>query len=174
MSLSSLNATRNFRFMIALFFTLIAGGLYGQLYVPGIVGKNFIAMTVPNADSTSLWYENVFGLKLLKEIKTADGSAYGRIEGNEFLMVEILELKDSRDISDCNLRKQQAHLLQGFFKVGLFVSDVEKAEQYFRSKGIAIRHPLFHDSQTSTSAFILEDPNGNMLQFIQGKNRREN
>ena len=159
--------------MIALSVAMIACDLYAQTFVPGIVGKNFIAMTVSNADSTSLWYENVFGLKLLKEIKTADGSAYCRIEGNEFLMVEILQLKDSRKIIDCNLKKEQAHLLRGFFKVGLFVRDVEKAEQYFRGKGIAIRHPLFHDKETATSAFILEDPSGNMLQFIEDRNSRQ-
>lgn len=73
--------------IIAVSLAMIASDLYAQTFVPGIVGKNFIAMTVSNADSTSLWYESVFGLKLLKEIKTADGSAYGRIEGNEFLMV---------------------------------------------------------------------------------------
>jgi hypothetical protein len=69
-------------------------------------------------------------------------------------------LKDSRKIIDCNLKKEQAHLLRGFFKVGLFVRDVEKAEQYFRGKGIAIRHPLFHDNETATSAFIWRIPTG--------------
>ncbi|HEX6891847.1 MAG TPA: VOC family protein, partial [Chryseolinea sp.] len=136
MSLSPLKATGNIKLMIALFFTLTVGSLNAQTYVPGLVGKNFLAITVSNADSTSLWYEKVFGLKLLKEMKAADGSAHVRIEGNEFLVVEILQLKESRDIIDCNLKKEQAHLLQGFFKVGFFVSDVEKAEQYFRSKGI--------------------------------------
>jgi len=64
-------------------------------------------------------------------------------------------------------------MLRGFFKVGLFVKDVEKAEQYFKSKSIAIRHPLFHDKETATSAFILEDPNGNMLQFIEDQDSRQ-
>ena len=159
--------------MTAISFVLLASNLYAQTHVPGIVGKNFIAMTVSDNDSTSLWYENVFGVRLLKEIKPADGLVHIRIEGNEFLMVEILEMKESRNIVDCNLKQEQAHLLQGFFKAGLFVRDAAKAEQYFKSKGIAIRHPLFHDKETATSSFILEDPNGNMLQFIEDKNSRQ-
>ncbi|HMG93797.1 MAG TPA: VOC family protein [Chryseolinea sp.] len=170
---SPLKKTNSIKLITAVFFALLAGNLCAQTHVPGVVGKNFLAMTVSDADSTSQWYQNMFGVKLLKEIKPADGSVHIRIEGNEFLMVEILEMKESRNIVDCNLKQEQAHLLQGFFKAGLFVRDAEKVEQYFKSKGIAIPHPLFHDKETATSSFILEDPNGNMLQFIEDENSRQ-
>ena len=62
--------------------------------------------------------------------------------------------------------------LQGFFKTGVFVSDIHKAEEYFKTKGIAIRHPVFQDKETATSSFILEDPNGNLLQFMQQENAK--
>ena len=137
-----------------------------------MIGKTFFALNVSNADSTSRWYEEVFGLKLLKEIKTVDGSAHIRIEGDEFLMVEILQSRDSRTLSDCNLRQEQSHLMRGFFKTGFFVSDIHRAEEYFKTKGIAIRHPVFQDKETATSSFILEDPNGNLLQFLQQETAR--
>ena len=129
--------------VFVIIFLLHTAGLRAQSQGPGMIGKTFFALNVSNADSTSRWYEGVFGLKLLKEIKTADGSAYVRIEGNEFLMVEILQSRDSRTLNDCNLRQEQSHLMRGFFKTGFFVSDIHRAEEYFKTKGIAIRHPVF-------------------------------
>ena len=167
----SVKRTRK-RGVFVIVFPLLAAGLRAQTAGPGMIGKTFFAVNVSNADSTSRWYEEAFGLKLLKEIKTADGSAHVRIEGNDFLMVEILQAKDSRSLDECNLQRQQSHLLRGYFKVGIFVSDVRKAEEYFKIKGIAIRHPVFQDKETSTSSFILEDPNGNMLQFLQQENAK--
>ena len=151
---------------------LLTGGLRAQPQGPGIIGKTFFALNVSNADSTSRWYEEVFGQKLLKEIKTVDGSAHIRIEGNEFLMVEILQLNDSRSLYDCSLPREQSHRMRGFFKTGVFVSDIHNAEEYFKTKGIAIRHPVFQDKETATSLFILEDPNGNLLQFLQQVNAK--
>ena len=156
--------------IFAMHFTLLACNLYSQSIGPDIIGKSFIALNAPDADSTARWYEEMFGLKLLKEIKTADGSAHIRIEGNEFLMVEIIQVKGSKAITDCQLKQDESHLLNGIFKAGVFVRDAKKAEDYFKSKGVAIRHSIFSDKETATTSFILGDPNGNMLQFIQENN----
>jgi len=151
-------------------FILLAGNIYSQGDRPELIGKSFIALNASNADSTARWYEEMFGVKLLKEIKVDDGSAHIRIEGNQFLMVEIIQAKGSRTISDCQLHKDQSHLLSGYFKAGMFVRDIEKAEKYFQSKGVSIPHSMFSDKETAIKSFIVEDPNGNLLQFIQETN----
>lgn len=134
---------------------------------PGLIGKTFIALNVSNADSTAAWYEDMFGVKLLKEIKIPDGYGHIRIEGNEHLMVEILRAKDSWSLAQCNLDKENAHLLRGYFKTGFFVEDIRKAREYFKVKSGKVVHDIFRDEETATLSFIIEDPNGNMLQFIQ-------
>jgi catechol-2,3-dioxygenase len=161
------------KWIIAIHLILLFNNLYSQSGGPGIIGNSFIAMNVSDADSAAKWYEEMFGLKLLKEIKTSDGSAHIRIEGNSSFMVEIIQVKDSKTLTDCQLQKDQSHLLRGFFKTGVFVSDIQKAEDYFKSKGVAIRHSIFSDKETATMSFILEDPNGNMIQFIQDNNRHQ-
>lgn len=162
-----LNGT--FKWIFVIHFILLSGALYSQSRLD-IIGKSFIALNVSNADSTARWYEEMFGVKLLKEIKPTDGSAHVRIEGNDFLMVEILQVKGSKSIGDCNLKKDQSHMLAGYFKAGVFVRDAQKAQDYFKSKGVAIRHDVFSDEDTGTKSFILEDPNGNMLQFLEKYN----
>ena len=155
------------KWILAIHFVLQSVDLYSQSADPGLIGKSFIALTVSSADSTARWYEEMFGLKLLKEIKPADGSVHVRIEGNEFLLVEIIQPKDSKNILDCQLQRDQSHLLRGFFKAGLFVKDAQKAADYFKARSVALKHGIFSDEETATVSFILEDPNGNMLQFIQ-------
>ena len=73
--------------IFAIHFILLSFNLYPQSNGPGIIGKSFIAINASSADSIAQWYEEMFGLKLLKEIQVAVGSAHIRIEGNEFLMV---------------------------------------------------------------------------------------
>lgn len=166
MTAFSIKPKDGIKWILAIPFAFLCGDIYSQSS-PEIIGRSFFALNVSNADSTARWYEEMFGIRLLKEIKPADGSAHIRIEGNEFLMVEILQLKDSRSMIDCNLKKDEAHRLGGYFKVGVFVRDAQKAQDYFKSKGVAIRHPVFSDKETATKSFILEDPNGNMLQFLE-------
>ena len=152
-------------------FLLIAGNAFSQSNGPGLIGKTFFAINVSNADSAAVWYEELLGVKLLKEIRMPDGFGHIRIEGSEFLMVEILRAKDSRSLTHCNLERNQSHLLRGYFKTGLFVEDIHKAREYFKSKGVDVRHDVFSDKETATVSFILEDPDGNMLQFIQDDKR---
>lgn len=159
--------TRVIQPILATLFVLVAADLYSQNNHLEIIGKNFMAVNVSNADSLAKWYEDLFGLKLLKEIKTADGSAHIRIEGNESLMVEILQVKDSKTMADCQLRKDEFHLLRGYFKVGVWVRDIQKAADYFKSRGVIIQHDIFSDKDTAMRSFILEDPSGNSLQFLQ-------
>jgi len=161
------------KWIFAIHFVLLSVNLYSQNNGPGMIGKSLIALSVSSADSTARWYEDMFSLKLLKEIKPTDGSAHIRIEGSEFLLVEIIQMKDSKAISECQLQKDQSHLLRGFFKAGLFVTDVQKAVDYFKAKGIAIKHGIFSDKETATLSFVLEDPNGNLLQFIQSEDKQE-
>jgi hypothetical protein len=146
MTKSGTRLTRTFNWILILHFLLLSISLYSQSSGPGIIGKSFLALNVSNADSAGRWYEEMFGLKLLKEIKPVDGSVHIRIEGNEFLLVEILQMKDSKTILDCQLQKAESHLLRGFFKAGLLVKDAQKAADYFKARSVVIKHGIFSDN----------------------------
>jgi hypothetical protein len=160
------------KLFVAAFLLLVSSNLRAQSLSPGIVGKNFFAINASNSDSSSQWYETVFTMKLLKEIKQPDGSVNVRIIGNENIMVEIIQLQNSKVLSDCSLKKGEAHLLRGYFKTGFFVKDIAKAEAYFKNRGIGIKHGPFDDTETATRSFIIEDLQGNALQFIEQKSSK--
>src|SRR5688572_27234298 len=133
----------------------------------GLSGNQFFALSVSNADSVSAWYENVFQLKLLKEMRPADGSVNVRIIGNENLVIEIIQHKGSKSLSDCNIDRIQPYRMNGIFKIGLYVNDVQKAQNYLQQKRVVIKNSIFEDADTRTKSFVITDAKLNLIQIIQ-------
>ena len=133
-------------------------------------GKQFIALSVSNADSTSKWYEDVFALKLLKEIKTPDSRIHTRIIGNEQLVVEIIQTRNSKSLEELKLKKDQPFTVQGPFKYGFYVRDLSQTLSYLREKKVVIKHEIFEDQDTHSKSLIFKDINGNFVQVLQDLN----
>ena len=93
------SSSMHYVFIITFFAALLAGKSKNEI---GLAGHQFFALSVSNADSVSTWYENVFQLKLLKEIRMPDGSGHVRIIGNENLMIEIVQHKGSKSHLHCS------------------------------------------------------------------------
>lgn len=133
-------------------------------------GKQFIALSVSNTDSTSKWYENVFDLKLLKEIKAPDNRIHTRIIGNEQLVVEIIQTRNSKSLEELRLNKDQPFAVQGPFKYGFYVRDLTQVHTYLREKKVVIKHEIFEDQDMHTKSFIFQDINGAFIQVLQELN----
>ena len=151
-------------FTITFFAALLADKSENEI---GLSGNQFFALSVSNADSVSDWYENVFQLKLLKEVRMPDGSGHVRIIGNENLLVEIVQHKGSKSLADCNIDRDQPYRMKGIFKIGLYVNDLESAQRYLQQKGVFIKHTIFEDTDTHTKSFIITDIKLNLIQIIQ-------
>jgi hypothetical protein len=130
-------------------------------------GKQFFAISVSNTDSASKWYEEVFGLKLLKEINMPQDGVHVRIISNSSLTVEIIQSKESKTLADCGLKQNEAFKMRGFFKTGFYVRDLTKAEAYLKDRKVVIKHGPFADKETSTKSLIIEDLNGFMIQIME-------
>jgi hypothetical protein len=130
-------------------------------------GKQFFAVSARNTDSTSAWYERVFRVKLLKEIKPGNG-IHVRILGNEHVMIEIAQPIRSGTIEYPGAEKDR-FTIPGYFKIGFYVADIVLAEKYFRGKNVNILHGPFDDKETNSRSFIMEDINGDMIQVLEEK-----
>ena len=133
-------------------------------------GKQFIALSVANTDSTSKWYEDLFQLTLLKEIRTPDNRIHTRIIGNEQLVVEIIQTRNSKSLEELKLNKDQPFNVQGPFKYGFYVRDLSQAQAYLREKKVVIKHEIFEDRDTHSKSLIFQDINGNLIQVLQELN----
>ena len=154
------------RILTTFFFLLLLITSKAQDGLP-YAGKHFFAISVENTEATSKWYEDVFQMKLLKEIKTPDNRIHVRIVGNDFLQIEILQTKNSKSVTDFNIKAGQQFTMRGFFKTGFYVTDISKAESYFRAKKVTINHGIFEDKNTQSKSLIIEDNNGLLIQVSQ-------
>ena len=136
--------------------------LFAQL---PIIGKSFFALTVKNADSVANWYTATFQLKSLKEINDTAMGVVVKIIGNENVVIEILQMKDSKTSKDWGLKSNfQMH---GFVKVGFFVKSLDEVQKYFNQKNIKILHGPFNDESSRTKNLIISDCEGNLVQFFE-------
>lgn len=136
--------------------------LFAQLPVNG---KSFFAVTVKNADSVANWYASVFHLKSIKEINDTAMGVVVKIIGNENMVIEILQMKDSKTAKDWGLKSNfQVH---GFVKVGFFVRSLDEVQKYFNQKNIKILYGPFNDESTRTKNLIISDNEGNLVQFFE-------
>lgn len=136
--------------------------LFAQL---PIIGKSFFAITVNNADSVANWYTSTFQLKSLKEINDTAMGVVVKIIGNDNMVIEILQMKDSKTAKDRGLKSNfQVH---GFVKVGFFVSSLDVVQKYFNQKNIKILYGPFDDKPSRTKNLIISDCEGNLVQFFE-------
>ena len=130
-----------------------------------IIGKSFFALTVKNADSVADWYSSTFQLRSLKEINDTAMGAVVKIIGNDNMVIEILQLKDSKPAKDLGLGS--TFQMHGFVKVGFFVKSLDEVQKHFNQKNIKIRYGPFNDESTHTKNLIISDCEGNLVQFFE-------
>ena len=135
---------------------------FGQL---PIIGKSFFALTVKNADSIARWYSTTFRLQSLKEINDTAMGVVVKIIGNDNMMIEILQMRDSKNAKDWGLKTN--FQLHGFVKIGFFVKNLQEVQKYFDQNSIKIKHGPFTDEASKTKSLIISDCEGNLVQFFE-------
>ena len=130
-----------------------------------IIGKSFFALTVKNADSTAKWYSTTFHLKTLNAINDSASGAIIRILGNDNMVIEILQLRDTKDVTGVGLNT--VFQLHGLVKVGFFVRSLDEVQKHFDQKGVKIKYGPFNDEGTKTKNLIINDSEGNLIQFFE-------
>ena len=139
-----------------------AQNLYAQL---PIIGKSFFAVTVKNADSVANWYTAAFQLKSIKEINDTAMGVVVKIIGNDNMVIEILQMKDSRPSKDWGLKSNFE--MHGFVKVGFYARSLDEVQKHLSQKNIRILYGPFNDQSTRTKNLIISDCEGNLVQFFE-------
>ena len=157
---------KNKLFVIAFLFIILvirpSQNLFAQL---PIIGKSFFALTVNNADSVASWYTSTFHLTSLKEINDTAMGVVVKIIGNDNMVIEILQMKNSKPVKALGLIS--TFDVQGFVKVGFFVKSLDEVQKQFGQKGIKIKYGPFNDEASKTKNLIISDNEGNLIQFFE-------
>ena len=81
-------------------------------------------------------------------------------------MLELLELKGSLDKENLLKDKPQGTEMQGHFKIGFKISDVNSCLKKLKELSIEVPN-IWTDPATGKKNFLIKDPDGNLIQFFE-------
>lgn len=55
----------------------------------------------------------------------------------------------------------------GFFKMGFYVENLENLETVLKSRQVTFKYPMMVNDRFKMKLFIIQDPEGNMIQFFK-------
>ena len=126
----------------------------------------FSAVIVNNVDSSEAWYQSVFDLKINNRINdTERGFRVMILESSTFLL-ELIENKSWPDQKKILADKPAGTRIQGFFKIGFKVPDMDACIKHLAGLKI-IPERIYTDSETKKKNFLISDPDGNLVQFFE-------
>jgi catechol 2,3-dioxygenase-like lactoylglutathione lyase family enzyme len=124
----------------------------------------FIALSVPDAPKSAAWYREAFGLRVLDEIRPADGAAHIFILSSETLLMEILQLRTANSPGTDAIRNPER--THGIFKVGFHVPDLDAAVRTLRDMNAVFDTGIIDDEAHGLRFVLLRDPDGNYVQLF--------
>jgi catechol 2,3-dioxygenase-like lactoylglutathione lyase family enzyme len=129
-----------------------------------------IAIVVPNVERTSDWYKEKLNFDLAKRLDFPQNDSLkivimkrGEVE------LELIQKKTSISIKKFvpDFDGFDKVLLIGFAKIAFWVNDANALAIKLKSKNVKFLVNLYEDKNFGLKSFIIEDLDGNVLQFNQ-------
>jgi catechol 2,3-dioxygenase-like lactoylglutathione lyase family enzyme len=138
---------------------------YGQNVAPQFQ-PYFSAVVVKNLNESQKWYQSVLNLKIKTDMNDPSHSYHIVILESSNYMVEILELKGSMDRDEALKGKPKGTEVQGHFKIGFKIANVNDWVRHLKSLGIDVPQ-IWTDQAIGKKNFLVKDPDGNLVQFFE-------
>jgi len=126
----------------------------------------FTAVIVKAIDSSSVWYQTVFEMKVVNRINDSlQGIRVVIMEVTNFLL-ELIENKSWPDQQKLLSREPVGTRIQGFFKIGFKTANIDNCLRHLAELRI-VPERIYTDSKTKKRNFLINDPDGNLIQFFE-------
>lgn len=157
-----MNCFRNAILVLVLFLNL---NVYGQESVSFGFKSFFSAVIVSNMEISVDWCRSIFKLQI-KERMNEDGNGFKVVilQSDKFLL-ELIENKSALDRKKILTSKPMGTQLQGLFKIGFIVDDMDACISHLSSLKIKIDR-VYKDAMGKRN-FLITDPDGNLIQFFE-------
>jgi catechol 2,3-dioxygenase-like lactoylglutathione lyase family enzyme len=126
----------------------------------GTVRGAFIGISTPDIDAGVKWYSEKLGLTLTMRTPKSGKSAAAVLEGGG-LIVELMQHDDSLPPAKATF------LVQGTFKAGLVVDDLNGTLAVLKARGVVVAMGPFPATETQRANVLIRDNAGNLIQFFQ-------
>lgn len=138
--------------------------------MPTLLQPYLVAISVTNVDQATEWYQRILGFVFCKRM---DFPEYALrivlLEHNGFIL-ELIEKQGSFPIKERMPEIDDDVFVRGFKKLAFLVQNVDELAATLKTVGVEL---LFDVSEQAdwpggkTKSFIIEDPDGNWVQFFQ-------
>lgn len=128
------------------------------------------AISVKSLDASIAFYQ-ILGFEVAKSFQAEDGSlSIVHMKNGEFIL-ELFAYKECKDMPESALSLNSDLPVIGSKHFGLYVGDLEEAARYLLEKQLISRMPEIKTGRLGRSYFFLSDPNGILVEIIQGAGR---
>jgi hypothetical protein len=162
------------RFLILELLVLSTIAAFAQQSKPGsasppvnLSGPQFFALSVADLDESVRWYQTNFGLGIAKTINSPDGNVRIAILRSEDLLIELLQHKESVPARNCNPKPADGYLIQGVFKVGFYVKNLDRIIKELKTRKVEFDTDLIESKDLKMKFVLIRDNSGNTLQIFQ-------
>jgi len=128
-----------------------------------------VALSVSNVNKISKWYQDVLGFQFTRRM---DFDEYGVhiefLNSNDFRL-ELIEKQGSKSKKERMPDLEDKSLLQGLMKIGFLVENINDISTSLREKGVKVVYDVTDDPEENIRWMIIEDPDGNIIQFFEEK-----
>lgn len=125
----------------------------------------FAAVIVKNVDTSAKWYQSVFDLKVKNRINAEGGFRIVIMESSS-LLLELIENASWPDQKKLLANQPAGTRIQGFFKIGFRVPDMNTWLSHLATMKV-VPDRIYTDSDTKKRNFLINDPDGNLIQFFE-------
>lgn len=154
------------RTIIALVFAFTISMTAFAQPVSGNLRPSFSAVVVKDMTVSAKWYESVLKLNPKSTMSDDKGGYKVVILASAEYTLELLELKGSMATTQVLEGKAEGTKIQGHFKIGFTVKDMDVYLKHLSSLGIKVPQ-VWTDQETRKRNFMITDPDGNLLQFFE-------
>jgi catechol 2,3-dioxygenase-like lactoylglutathione lyase family enzyme len=120
---------------------------------------------VKDIDVSVTWYKSIFGLTVKNESNDAGPDTKLLLWSLKKLLVELIELRGSLSREALLAVKPDGTQIQGHFKVGFKVKDIDACLKRFAQLQIEVPR-VWKEHRSGKRNFIVSDPDGNLIQFF--------
>ena len=129
------------------------------------VHGSFFALSVSDVEASARWYTQKLGLMIDKR-DSAPGVKVAILSGNG-LIVELIQQQDSVSLSSALPSLKSSVQVQGIFKAGLLVDDIDATFRELKARNVEIAFGMFPaKAETPYKNFAIRDNSGNLIQFF--------
>lgn len=120
----------------------------------------FIALSVPDLESSARWYAETLGLRRVMTIPRMGPIVGGAALEGDGIFVELIQREDARP------GPTPAELGHGIVKAGILVADFERTVAALRARGVTFFAGPFPARPGQRANVMFKDNAGNMLQIL--------